>query len=184
MHKVTRTRLVDLATGEDITEPGRPGELRFTGATTFPQYWNAPHLNDAAFDEQGWFKSGDLFEIAGDGPLSRFYRFVGRSKEIIVRGGVNVSPAELDDLLVGWPAIREAATVGIPDETLGERIAVAVVPAEGGKPSIEELKAFLKARDVAIFKWPERLVEIDRLPRNAMNKVVRSELRELVLAKL
>lgn len=184
VHKVVRTRLVDLATGEDITEPGRPGELRFTGATTFPQYWDAPELNEAAFDEQGWFRSGDLFEIAGDGPLSRFYRFVGRSKEIIVRGGVNVSPAELDDLLVGWPAIREAATVGIPDEMLGERIAVAVVPAEGATPSIDDLQEFLKSRDVAIFKWPERLVEIDKLPRNAMNKVVRSELREQVLAKL
>jgi cyclohexanecarboxylate-CoA ligase len=87
VHKVVKTRLVDLATGEDITEPGRPGELRFKGATTFSQYWNAPELNEAAFDDQGWFRSGDLFEIAGEGPLSRFYRFVGRSKEIIVRGG-------------------------------------------------------------------------------------------------
>ena len=95
-----------------------------------------------------------------------------------------MSPAELDDLLVGWPAIREAATVGIPDDVLGERIAVAVVPAEGASATIDGLQEFLKSRDVAIFKWPERLVEIDKLPRNAMNKVVRSELRELVLERL
>ena len=124
---VMRTRLADPETGETITAPGRPGELRIAGPNVFGGYWRSPELTAAAFDEQGAFRTGDLFEIAGDGDLARFYRFVGRSKEIIVRGGVNISPAELDDLLVGMPGVAEAATVGIPDDRLGERVAVAVV---------------------------------------------------------
>lgn len=178
-----RTRLVG-DDGAPITEPGMPGELRLAGATVFSGYWRSPDLNAAAFDAEGWFRTGDLFEIAGDGDLSRFYRFVGRSKEIIVRGGVNISPAELDDLLAGMPQVREAATVGIPDDDLGERIAVAVVPVDGATPTLDDVKAWLHSQGVAIFKSPERLVCVDRLPRNAMNKVVRSDLRAVVLAAL
>ena len=181
---VMRTRLADLNTGATITEPGRPGELRIAGGSVFSGYWRAPELTAAAFDEQGFYRTGDLFEIAGDGDLSRFYRFVGRSKEIIVRGGVNISPAELDDLLVGQPLLKEAATVGIPDDRLGERVAVAVVPRDGATPTLADIAAWMDRADVAIFKRPERLVIVDRLPRNAMNKVVRSELRETVLRLL
>ena len=181
--RTLRTRLIDDA-GAVITEPGRPGELRISGATTFSGYWRSPELTNAAFDADGWFRTGDLFEIAGDGDLSRFYRFVGRLKEIIVRGGVNISPAEIDDLLAGMPQVREAATVGIPDDDLGERIAVAVVPHDGATPVLSDVAAWLREQGVAIFKWPERLVCVDRLPRNAMNKVVRSELRALVVARL
>lgn len=183
-HHAIRTRLVDPETGDIVSEPGRGGELRIAGGATFSEYWRSPELTAAAFDEDGWFRTGDLFEIAGSGDLSRFYRFVGRSKEIIVRGGVNISPAELDDLLVGLPQIREAATVGIPDDDLGERVAVAVVAEDGATPVLADVTAWLGKQDVAIFKRPERLVTVDRLPRNAMNKVVRSELREMVVARL
>ena len=183
--QVMRTRLADLCTGATITTPGQPGELRIGGGNVFGGYWRAPELTAAAFDEHGDFRTGDLFEIAGDGPLARFYRFVGRSKEIIVRGGVNISPAELDDLLVGMPGLVEAATVGLPDDRLGERVAVAVVPAGGAVPSLADVVAWMgRAHEVAVFKRPERLVIVDRLPRNAMNKVVRSALRLLVDAQL
>lgn len=184
IHRVIRTRLVDLDTGADITEPGHVGEMRISGATTFGGYWRSPALNEVAFDDQGYFRTGDLFEIAGPGPLSRFYRFVGRCKEIIVRGGVNISPAELDDLLAGLPCAQEAATVGIPDPVLGERIAVAVVPRDGMTPVLDDVIAWLKQADVAVFKRPERLVLLPRLPRNAMNKVQRDVLRTEVLAAI
>ena len=88
---VMRTRLVDLDTGATITTPGRAGELRIAGGNVFSGYWRSPDLTAAAFDEQGAFRTGDLFEIAGVGDLGRFYRFVGRCKEIIVRGGVSAS---------------------------------------------------------------------------------------------
>ena len=183
-HRVVRSRLVDPDTEQEVTEPGRAGELRITGAATFSGYWRAPEQNAQAFDAAGWFRTGDLFEIAGEGDLRRFYRFVGRCKEIIVRGGVNISPAEIDDLLVGLPSIREAAAVGVPDDDLGERVAIAVVAQDGRTPTIADVTAWLAARDVAIFKRPERLVVLDSLPRNAMNKVVRRNLRALVMERL
>lgn len=182
--EVMQTRLVDPATGAEITEAGKVGEMRLAGATIFSGYWRSPELNAAAFDEDGYFATGDLFEIAGEGALSRYYRFVGRSKEIIVRGGVNISPAELDDLIVGHPKIREAATVGIADDKLGERVAVAVVPNAGEEISLSDLTTWLGEQHIAIFKHPEMLVTIDQLPRNAMNKVMRDELRNIVIAKL
>lgn len=180
--RVMRTRLIDEASGEEITTPGQPGEMQISGGTTFAQYWRSPALTRAAFDGE-WFRTGDLFEIAGDGPLERFYRFVGRSKEIIVRGGVNISPAEIDELLVGIPGVREAASVGVPDADLGERVAVAVVVEDGAEPpSVRELGERLAAAGVAVFKRPERVVAVPALPRNAMNKVMRADLRALVLA--
>lgn len=182
--EVMQTRLVNPATGAEITEAGQVGEMRLAGATLFSGYWRSPELNEAAFDKDGYFATGDLFEIAGDGALSRYYRFVGRSKEIIVRGGVNISPAELDDLIVGHPKIREAATVGIADEKLGERVAVAVAPNVGEDISLSDLTTWLGEQHIAIFKHPEMLVTVDQLPRNAMNKVMRDELREIVIAKL
>lgn len=179
--QVLQTRLVDPATEIEITSPGITGELRLAGGNIFSGYWNAPEGNARAFDTHGFFRTGDLFEIAGDD--GRFYRFTGRSKELIMRGGVNISPAELDDLLVGHPGIIEAATVGIPDPVLGERIAVAIVP-RGAAPTIADLANWLDAKGTAVFKRPERLVILERLPRNAMNKVVRDDLRTLVLERL
>lgn len=180
--EVMLSRIVDPDTGEEITEPGLVGELCLGGATMFDGYWNSPELNEAAFDDRGYYRTGDLFEIAGPG--GRFYQFVGRSKEIIVRGGVNISPAELDDLIVGQPMVREAATVGIPDERLGERIAVAIVPHEGHEPHLSDIAEWLSDHNVAIFKRPEFLVTVDALPRNAMNKVERDRLREMVMERL
>lgn len=179
-----QTRLVDPGTGKTITEPNQVGELRLAGATIFSGYWNSPELNEAAFDDEGYYRTGDLFEIAGEGPLSRYYSFVGRSKEIIVRGGVNISPAELDDLIVAHPDIAEAATVAIPDDHLGERVAVAVVPVEGKTLALADISEWLANQGTAIFKRPEFFVEVDTLPRNAMNKVQRDVLRETVLARL
>ncbi len=181
-HEVSQSRLVDPETEEEITEPGRPGELRLGGGSIFSTYWNAPEITASAFDDKGHYRTGDLFEIVEED--DRFYRFIGRSKEIIVRGGINISPAEIDDLLIGFPLAVEAATVGFPDARLGERIAVAVVPAQGAEPTLEDVTAFLSERDVAIYKRPEKLILVDKLPRNPMNKVMRNELREIVLEKL
>lgn len=177
-----KSRLVDPETEEEIVEPGRVGELRFKGAHVFGGYYKLPEITRNAFDAEGYYKSGDLFEIAGDGPTPRFYRFVGRCKDIIVRGGMNISPAEIDDLLAGHPDFREAAVVGVPDETLGERMCAAVAPKGGAPPpDVKAVAAWLKERGVAVFKLPERLVVVDALPRNPMNKVMRKELRDKVL---
>lgn len=175
------TRLVDLETEEDITEKGKSGELRFQGAATFGGYWNNPEATANAFDDRGYYRTGDLFELAGDDPTPRFYRFVGRCKEIIVRGGVNISPAEIDDMLAAHPALKEAAVVGIPDDRLGERMCAAVVPADDETVDLNAIAAWLSDRGLARFKLPERMVVVDSLPRNAMNKVSRRALRDQVL---
>jgi len=178
------SRLVDPETEVEIVEPGIVGELRFKGAHVFGGYYKLPEITKNAFDEKGYYKSGDLFEIAGEGDTPRFYRFVGRCKDIIVRGGMNISPAEIDDLLAGHPSFNEAAVVGIPDDALGERMCAAVVPKGHEVPDIKALSSWLKDRGVAVFKLPESLVIVDALPRNPMNKVMRKELRDKVLAIL
>lgn len=178
------SRLVDPETEVEIVEPGVVGELRFKGAHVFGGYYKLPEITKNAFDDKGYYRSGDLFEIAGEGDTPRFYRFVGRCKDIIVRGGMNISPAEIDDLLAGHPSFNEAAVVGIPDETLGERMCAAVVPKGDDVPDIKALSGWLKERGVAVFKLPESLVIVDALPRNPMNKVMRKELREKVLTIL
>jgi acyl-CoA synthetase (AMP-forming)/AMP-acid ligase II len=181
--RIIRTRIVDIATEQDITRPGQAGELRIDGASTISSYFRSPQLDSAAFDSRGFFKTGDLFEIAGEGELAKYYRFVGRCKDIIVRGGVNISPAEIDDLLTGLPQVKEAAVIGLPDEMLGERMCLVVVP-NGAAPSLADAKAWLEKSGLAVFKLPERIVAVDALPRNAMNKVMRTELRDQVLAML
>lgn len=171
-----RTRLVDPTSGEEITEPGREGELRIAGAMTFDGYWNAPTVNATAFDEQGYFRTGDLFEIAPD-EGQRFYRFIGRCKEIIIRGGINISPAELDGLIESHAKVREACCAGYPDERLGERVCAIVALAPGeAELSLDEVTDHLRAQNIATFKLPEKLRIVPSLPRNALGKVVRRDL--------
>jgi cyclohexanecarboxylate-CoA ligase len=172
-----RTRLTDPDSGETITSPGRIGELQVTGATLFDGY-----LGDGAasttFTQDGYFRTGDLFEIVGDDDPPRYYRFVGRSKDIILRGGYNISPDEIDTLLAAHPKLAEAATVGYPDETLGEKVCVFVVPKAGEQVALDDITGFLMQQGLAKFKLPERFELSAGLPRNALGKVVRGQLRE------
>ena len=170
------TRLIDPDSGATIEDPGVPGELLFKGPTVFDGYWNAPQANAEVFTQDGYFRSGDLFEIAGPADDPRYYRFVGRRKDIIVRGGMNISPAELDTLLAGHPDLADAAVFGAPDPVLGERIAVAVVVKPGHRVELDDIVGFLKEKGVAVFKLPELLHEFPELPRNALEKVLRHEL--------
>ena len=174
--KKVRTRLVDPDTGERIDGPGRVGELRFKGPTIFSGYFNAPELTARAFDDEGWYRTGDLFEIAGD--RGQFYRFAGRHKDIVIRGGMNISSEEVEGLLLAHPKVREAAVVGVPDPMLGERVCAVVVPRPGHSVTLRELVEHLRdVESVAAFKWPERLELVDALPRNPLGKVLKRELR-------
>jgi acyl-CoA synthetase len=171
------TRLVEPDSGVDIDAPGKPGELRVKGPAIFAGYWRAPELTDRAFDEHGYFRTGDLFEIAGPG--GELYRFAGRLKDIIVRGGFNISSEEIESLLLAHPAVREAAVVGYPDIVLGERVCAVIVPQPDAHPTLEGLVAFLRdERQVAAYKLPERLLVLEALPRNPVGKVLKRMLRE------
>ena len=174
-----RTRLVDLETGDDITEPGRAGELRIDGAMTFDGYWDDADLSARAFDGEGYFKTGDLFEIA-DEPSRRYYQFVGRSKEIIIRGGVNISPAEIDALIESHPKVSEAACAGYPDSRLGERVGAVVALKPDETLTLDELTAFMREAQISVYKLPEKLQVVESLPRNALGKVVRRSLADIV----
>lgn len=175
-----KTRLVDRETGEVITEPGRSGELRITGAAIFDGYYRAGDKNKDIFDDEGYFKTGDTFQIAGTGKLNRFYKYIGRSKEIIIRGGMNISPGELDGLLDSHPKVKEAAVVGYPDDNLGERVCAVVVVHPDQEISLKELTDYLLQKKIAVFKLPEKICVIDSLPRNPMGKVVRRELLKYI----
>ena len=174
-----QTRLIDADTGAEVTEIGKQGELRVKGPNLFGGYYNAPELNDAAFDADGYYRTGDTFEIAGD--KAQFYKFVGRSKDIVIRGGFNISAAEIEMLIQGHPKVHEVAIIGEPDPRLGERMCAVVVPAPGVELELAELNAYLKDEvRIAAYKLPERLVLLDSLPRNAMGKVIKRQLREQV----
>lgn len=173
------TKLVDLQTGATITEAGKPGELLLKGATVFAGYFRAGDGGpDGAIDADGFFHTGDVFEISGEG--DRFYRFVERAKDIIIRGGMNISPGEIDGLLAAHPKVAEAAVIGVPDDVMGERICAVVVPKAGESLTLNELREFLDAQHVAAYKLPERLEIAETLPRNPLGKVLRRFLREKI----
>jgi acyl-CoA synthetase (AMP-forming)/AMP-acid ligase II len=172
----TRSRLVDLETGADITEPGHPGELRVSSPTIIAGYWG-----DAVdpFDEQGFYRTGDIFEIAGEG--GHLLSYVDRATDLISRGGYKISAVEVESLLLAHPKVAAAALVGMPDDRLGERICAFVEPRDPAQPpTLDELLELLRERQVARFKWPERLEILAELPRNPVGKILKRTLRTLV----
>jgi acyl-CoA synthetase len=178
----TRTRLIDLSSGAEITEPGQPGELRIAGPTVFAGYLDpAGGLDLSCFDADGYFCTGDVFEIATRDGDPRYYRYVDRSKDLVIRGGMNISPAELEGLLLTHPAVAEVAVVGYPDEVMGERICAVLVPRPGADGdvvlSINAVREFLAGEGVADYKLPERVELVETLPRNPVGKVLKRELR-------
>jgi acyl-CoA synthetase (AMP-forming)/AMP-acid ligase II len=177
--KLVRTKLVSVETNAEIIEPDQPGELLISGATVFDGYWNAPEANAEVFDEEGFFKTGDLFEISPEDTQMRFYKFCGRCKDLIIRGGMNISPEELDNLLSAHPKMLEVAVTGYDDDILGEKVGVVAVVAEGETISLDEIIEFLRDQQIAKYKMPEDLRLIDALPKNPVGKVLRRELKDL-----
>ncbi len=145
------------------------GEILLRGPNVFPGYWRREDATRAAFTD-GWFRSGDVGELDADGYLS----IVGRAKELIISGGFNVYPREVEDVLLAHPAVAEVAVVGEPSDEWGELVVAVVVPV-GEPPSEAELLAHV-ARDLAPYKQPRRVRFVDALPRNALGKVLRHEL--------
>lgn len=173
------TRLVDLQDRHTVIDtPGVPGELLMKGPGIFDGYLNSDGESGAVFDSNGYFYTGDIFEIAGTDDLEKYYQFVGRKKELIIRGGFNISPVELDLVLAGHPKILEAAVFGYPDEDLGEKVCAAVVPGEGEAIVLSDITSFLDKVGMAKFKWPEKLLILNALPRNSANKLMRNDLKK------
>ncbi len=145
------------------------GEILVRGPNVFLGYWGQPQQTADAMDG-GWYRTGDLGRLDPDGYL----RILGRSKELIITGGFNVYPREVEEVLLGHPAVAEAAVVGIPSEEWGEMVIAFVVPT-GERCRVDELREFA-VRELAAYKLPKELYFVDSLPRNALGKVIKSEL--------
>lgn len=175
------SKVVDVETGEEITETGRVGELLFDGATVFDGYLGTD--NSEVFTDDGFFRTGDLVELCGEPP--NFYQIAGRCKDIINRGGMKISPMEIDILLEGLPNSAEAAVCAYKDERLGEKICACVVSSpEAQAPTLEQIVQHLRDWGIAKFKLPERLEIFAALPRNPLGKVQRFLLEDQVSQRI
>jgi acyl-CoA synthetase (AMP-forming)/AMP-acid ligase II len=155
--------------------------MLYRGPMVMSGYLGEPELSARALDGQGWYRSGDLFEISGE--RAQYYRFAGRAKDIIVRGGFNISAEEVENLIASHPAVADVAVVGYPDERLGERVCACVVLRPDAVLDLPALATWLRdERHVAAMKRPERLMLLPALPRNPNNKVLKARLRVLAAA--
>ena len=164
--------------GDDGKEvpAGEVGELACRGPYTLRGYFRAPEVNARAFTVDGFYLTGDLMRRHPSGG----FVVEGRKKDLINRGGEKISAEEVENMLLGHPAVRNVACVPMPDPILGERTCAFVIPASGAKPALEDLVAYLTRLGLARFKLPERLVVVDDFPLSPFGKVSKKELTERI----
>lgn len=161
--------------------PGCEGEEASRGPNVFMGYFDEPELTARALDEEGWYYSGDLCRMDEAG----YIKITGRKKDIIVRGGENISSREVEDILLQHPKIHDACVIAMPDERLGERsCAYVVLKAPHHSLSLEEVVAFFSRKRVAKYKYPEHIVVIEKLPRTASGKIQKFLLRKDIMRRL
>jgi cyclohexanecarboxylate-CoA ligase len=169
-----------------VDDAGRPvppateGDLLVRGHSQFVGYWKRPEFTRDGHTADGWFKTGDRATLDADGYVS----ITGRSKDLIIRGGENISVAEVENLLYTHPKVAGVAVVAMPDPRLVERACAFVIARPGPPPTLEELCAFLESRQLARHKLPERLELVDEFPMTPSGKIQKYKLREIVAAKL
>ncbi|MCL6634633.1 MAG: acyl--CoA ligase [Peptococcaceae bacterium] len=178
--KGIETKIVDPDTGRPVTKVGAVGELAYRGPNVMAGYFKRPDLTGRAFDEEGFFYTGDLFLIKEE----NFIGFFDRKKDIIIRGGFNISAQEVENVILGHPGVLDVAAVAMPDEILGERVCVFVVPRPGESVTLEDLTVFMREKGAAVYKLPERLEITGHIPRNPVGKILKSRLREALAGKL
>ncbi|MCW2758120.1 MAG: o-succinylbenzoate--CoA ligase [Nocardioidaceae bacterium] len=158
----------EVATGED-------GEIRYRGPGRLLEYWNNPELTAAATDAEGWWRTGDLGRLDDEGYL----RVTGRLKDIIIRGGFNISARQIEEALLEHPAIANVALVGLPDEQLGEKACAVVQLREGASITLAEMKEHLTVtHKLAVWKVPERIEIVTEYPVTATGKIQKFQLRD------
>ena len=152
---------------------GEIGQIQVRGPNVFAGYWRMPEKTREEFSDDGWFKTGDVGRVDADG----YVAIVGRSKDLIISGGYNVYPAEIEGVLNELPGVAESAVVGVPHADFGEAVVAVVVARPGAALDAAAMLAALKGR-IANFKVPKQLFVVDQLPRNAMGKVQKNLLRD------
>ena len=153
------------------------GEIWVRGPNVMRGYWNAPEATAAALTPEGWFRTGDLARTDEDG----YYWVIGRSKDVVISGGENIYPAELENVLADCPQIAEAAVIGVADPKWGEAACAVVVRRPGSEISEKDVLNLFKDR-LAKYKHPRRILFVDALPKNAMGKVQKFELKKRIAA--
>jgi long-chain acyl-CoA synthetase len=161
-------RLVD-DEGDDVAE-GEIGEILIKGHNVMKGYWQRPEATAESIKD-GWFATGDMAKVDDDG----YYFIVDRKKELIIRGGYNVYPREIEEVLYEHPAVREAAVVGVPHAELGEEVGAAIALKDGAEVEIDELRAFVKEQ-VAAYKYPREIWIVDELPKGPTGKILKREI--------
>lgn len=156
------------------------GELVAKGPDVFSGYFNVPEENKKAFTKDGFFKTGDLAKIDDSGNI----RITGRIKDIILRGGENIVPAEIEKLIITHPGVDEVAVIGMPDKELGERICAYIKPVSGAEISFEEVVSFLKVKGASVLQLPERIELIDSIPLTKVGKADTRALKEDIKRRL
>jgi len=149
---------------------GEVGEILIKGHNVMKGYWKQPEATAEAIKD-GWFASGDMAKVDEDG----YFFIVDRKKELIIRGGYNVYPREIEEVLYEHPAVREVAVVGVPDDSLGEEVGAAVALKPGAEVDLDELKAFVKEQ-VASYKYPRHIWLVDELPKGPTGKILKREI--------
>ena len=164
--------LARIRAADGVADPGADGEIQLRGPQVFTGYWNDPAATAAAFTPDGWFRTGD---IGAMDPVTGHLVIRGRTKEMIITGGLNVYPREVEIALESHPSVAEAAVAGVADERWGERVTAWVVPADGH--GFDEAALIAHARTLlAGYKCPKRVFRVAALPRNQLGKIVRSAL--------
>ena len=163
-------RLIDDA-GDDVPQ-GEPGEVAIRGHNVMKGYWRREEATAEAIDGDGWFKTGDIATVDEDG----YFFIVDRKKELVIRGGFNIYPREIEEVLYEHPAIREAAVIGVPHDDLGEEVAAAVALKSGADADPDELRDFVKQR-VAAYKYPRKVWVVDELPKGPTGKILKREIK-------
>jgi fatty-acyl-CoA synthase len=171
-------KIVDPATGDEC-EPGVAGELCCRGYNVMKGYYNNPKATEEAIDSEGWLHTGDQATKDAEG----YIRITGRIKELIIRGGENIAPKEIEDLLRGNPKILDVYVYGMPDERLGEEVAAAIKLKSGETATTDEIREFCDGR-IARFKIPRLIRFVDSFPMTASGKVQKFKLRETHVAEL
>ncbi|WML31262.1 AMP-binding protein [Neobacillus sp. OS1-32] len=155
---------------------GEIGEEASRGPNVFLGYLKQPELTQKYLDHDGWYYSGDLCVLLPE----QYIRVVGRKKDIIIRGGQNISPGEVEEILYRHPKVQQVAIIGVPDERMGEKAWALVVPVEGEKLTFAEMIEFLSQQNIAKYKYPEKLRLVSDLPRTSSGKIQKYKLREMV----
>jgi fatty-acyl-CoA synthase len=178
VHPHVEVKIVDPEGGATVSR-GDPGELCTRGYSVMAGYWNDPERTAEAIDADGWMHTGDLATMDDEG----YVNIVGRSKDMVIRGGENVYPREVEEFLYGHPAIADVQVIGVPDQRYGEELMALIIPREGASLDADAVREFCQGR-IAHYKIPRYVKTVDAFPMTVTGKVQKFKMREQAIGEL